>query len=406
MKKLIVFGIWAILFPVCTLVAQINLINGFVRNSVYVYSAQKEPASTDAEMHTRLYQSLRLDVGAPGFNTFRFHFAGRTLTDLNDSELRDIKRFKAYRLSISGHRLFNNLLDFELGRQFLYPGVILGSLDGLNLLLRPFSWTEWQLYGGIESHLFRAAKVYNPDEATVFGARIKFKNLLNTNWHLIYLQKNYHGKAQWRLAGVNLSNYSVRNLTVLLQSHYDLLNRRLHRFYLSARYQLGSKFLINAYFKRQYPQVYNNSYFQIFRIKRYLLSGFNFACQLSDRYTVTATVQGVQLEEGYGNRFIVSLGDNNGSVGLLYESGDLGNQSGVVLDYRYALMRNLFVTLSVDFSRYRFEKRFDYENQLANALGLTYRFSKHWNTRLEYQWLKNADFKSDQRLLNHISFVL
>lgn len=405
MKKLHIFIVCGILFGMFALNAQtVTKTSGFLRNSVYTYAVPKTIGSSETEMHTRLYQTIGFEVAPFGPN-IRMHFAGRALTDLNDSNLDDVKRFKAYRLSISGKGLFHNLVDFELGRQFLYPGVILGSLDGLNLVLKPFSFFSWQLYGGVESHLLRAFKMYEFAEATVFGTRFMFHNLWNTNVHLVYLQKEFHSQTQWQIVGLNVSNFSIHNLTLLLQSHYDLVNKRFHRLYLSAQYQFNKKLIVSAYVKQQYPQVYNTSYFEIFEINRYLLSGLSVAYQINNRFNITSVIQGVQLQEGYGNRFILSFGDRNGSVGMIYELGDLGNQIGFLADYRYQILHNLLATLHVDFSRYRFEKRFDYDSELANALGLSYRFSKHWNARLEYQWLTNDRYKYDQRILNHINFI-
>ncbi len=405
MKKRSVFIFLTVLFWSALLFSQAVRTNGYIRNSVYTFAAQKETASTATEMHTRLYQTLNLNAAPTAFPGLQFHFAGRALTDLAQTDLSDIKRFKAYRLSLSGRGLFHNFLDFEIGRQFLYPGVILGSLDGLNITLKPRKYVQWQIYGGVESHLLRAFKIYQPSEATVFGSRIKWDHLFNTNWHLIYLQKMFHAQTQWQIVGLNVANYSIPRLTLLLQSHYDLVNNRLHRFYLSARYQWNRKLLLSGYVKEQFPQIYNTSYFQTFEVESYLLGGLNLAYQLNKRFTVTGIVQGIQLDEGYGNRFIVTLNDANGSLGLIYEAGDLGNQLGLLMDYRYEIVHNLLATISIDFSRYRFEKRYDYDSQIANAVGLRYRFSRHWNAKLEYQWLTNPDFKYDQRILNHINFI-
>ena len=387
------------------LLSQAVRTNGYIRNSVYSFATQKGEDTTATEIHTRLYQTLNLNASALAFPRIEFHFAGRALTDLAQTDLQDIKRFKAYRLSLSGRGLFNNFLDFEIGRQFLYPGVILGSLDGVNVTLKPLQHVQWQIYGGVESHLLRAFKMYQPSEATVFGSRIKLNRLYHTNWHLIYLQKMSHSQTQWQIVGLNVANFSIPRLTLLLQSHYDLVNKRLHRLYASARYQFNRKLMFSGYVKEQYPQIYNTSYFEIFEVESYLLAGFDLAYRLSKRFTVSGIVQGVQLDEGYGNRFIVTLNDANGSLGVIYEAGDLGNQLGLLMDYRYEIMHNLLATVSIDLSRYRFEKRFDYDSQIANALGLRYRFSKHWTARLEYQWLTNTDFKYDQRILNHINFI-
>jgi|GEM_PF-520898 hypothetical protein len=378
--------------------------SGFIQNSVYSYAVQKSDASSETTIHNRLYQTLRLDV-RPFSENISFHFSGRALTDLNESDLQDVKRFKAYRLSVSGKRLFHNFLDFELGRQFLYPGILLGSLDGLNVLLKPWRFLHWQVYGGIESHLFRAFKMYEPAEATVLGTRLMLRNVWNSNLHLVYLQKLFHSQTQWQIAGINFSNYSVSNLVLYLQAHYDLANSRLHRFYLSARYRLGRKWMLSGYLKQQYPQVYQTSYFSTFEIEKYLLSGFDVAYQVNEQFSVTGAIQGVQLKEGYGTRMIVSLGSRCGSVGFVYEMGDLGNQLGVLADYRLQVLPKLRATFHVDYSRYRFEKQYDYDSQLANAIGVSYQFSRHWSTRLEYQWLSNARYQYDQRVLNHINFI-
>ena len=120
---------------------------------------------------------------------------------------------------------------------------------------------------------------------------------------------------------------------------------------------------------------------------------------LSGRYAY------IQLEKGEGQRLITSLSNKNGSIGLVYETGDLGDQIGILFDYGMNICDNLQASLSVDYSRYRFEEIYEYENQLANAVRLNYNFSRHWRTNVEYQWLTNRFKKSDQRILNHIHYI-
>ena len=44
-----------------------------------------------------------------------------------------------------------------------------------------------EIYGGVESNLFSGFKIYNFDEATVYGSTVKYRDLLNTNLELAYL---------------------------------------------------------------------------------------------------------------------------------------------------------------------------------------------------------------------------
>jgi len=374
---------------------------GRVGNSIYVYEDQDGGESSTI---TRFYQTVRFNGGLKSMAHVKLNIAGRVLSQFGGSDLSDELRYNAYRVSISANHLLNNKLDFELGRQFLHPGLILGGLDGLNMVYRPSRKMGIQLYGGVESHLLKAVKIYNADDALVYGGTFRYNNFFHTNAQLVYLQKQSSNEAIWQIVGLNLANYSVQNLSLILQAHYDLVNSRMHRLYASSTYRL-SKLSANIYYKQQHPQIYGNSYFQIFKVSDYQLLGLNLAYQLSKRFALNGSMQGVQLEEGFGNRYMLSLEDPNGSIGVIYETGDLGEQLGLMLDYGYEILPDLIASFSVDYSRYRFEEIYEYDRQLANALRLDYRFLDNWRFDLEYQWLNNRIMKSDQRILNHIQFI-
>ena len=172
------------------LAAQSVETRGRISNSVYMYEDQKQvDGVTSATKVTRLYQTLRYQAKFKNLANLKINLAGRALTELGDSDLTDEQRFKAYQLSVSANHLFSNRLDFEIGRQFFHPGLVLGSLDGANVVVRPIKNLEWQVYGGVETHLLNALKVYEADEATVYGSKITYHNMFQTNIQAVYLQK-------------------------------------------------------------------------------------------------------------------------------------------------------------------------------------------------------------------------
>jgi len=404
MKKMTIV-VLSLFFLVQTAQSQIIETQGRLSNSVYIFEGNEQVDGTaNVTTHTRLYQTLRFTAKFKSLSNLKVNLAGRILTDLGNSDLADEYRYRAYRVSVSGNNLFNNTLDFEIGRQFLHPGLVLGSIDGVNLLYRPVRNLGIQVYGGVESHLLNALNIYKTNDAMLYGGSIRYNKFLKTNVQVVYLQKQNDGKAIWQIAGLNMINRSVDNLSLILQTHYDLVNSRLHRLYASTSYHLN-KLSANVYFKQQRPQIYGDSYFQIFDVSAYQLLGLNLAYAISKRFSLSGTMQGVQLEEGYGNRYMLSLDDHNGSLGISYETGDLGEQFGLMLDYGYEIIPDLTGSFSVDFSRYRFEEIYEFEKQLANAVGLNYNFSENWIFNLEYQWLNNRFMDSDQRVLNHIHFI-
>lgn len=380
-----------------TVMAQGIDTRGRISNSVYAYG---ENDSTNV----RLYQYLRFTADAKEWNNLSLNVAARVLTDTRE-DLPDETRFNAFRLSLSAKNLFNNLLDFELGRQFFHPGVVLGSLDGLNLRFRFSNQFSWQIYGGVESHLYKAMKIYKADDATVYGTTFNYYNLYQTNFQLAFLEKKTSEATQWRITGLNISSQALDHFRFQTQLHYDLLNKRMHRVYVMGKFLPNQKMNYVVSFKLQHPQVYGDSYFQIFNFKNYRQFTAGGWYEFYKDYALSLTYNLIQLQEGDGHRIIFALNDKNGSIGVVSETGDLGNQTSFMLDYGLEVVRNLVASVSVDYTKYRFEERFDWEDQMANAARLAYNIGRHWRIDLEYQWLNNKFKSSDQRLLNHIHFI-
>jgi hypothetical protein len=401
--KLNLIVLASIVLFISTLPAQLIETRGRITNSTYIYEGEKVDGTSGATTHTRLYQYLRLTARAKEWNNLSLNISARALSDLAE-DLEDEDRFKAYRLSLSAERLFN-ILDFEVGRMFLHPGITFGSLDGANLRFWVNKQLSVQAFGGVESHLFRSFKIYDSEDATVYGGSVKYSRFFNTDLQLAYLQKQRSSSDQWQILGLNLSNYSLKTLSFLGQVHYDFINSRPHRIYFSARYLPSNKWNLVLNVKQQYPQIYGDSYFKIFDVKKYSQAGVSGGYSLTEKYAVNARYNYIKLEEGQGHRIILTLSDLNGSIGMIYETGDLGDQLGVILDYGYEFFPNFIGSLSIDYSRYRFEEVYDYESQLANAVRGVYKFAKHWRVDLEYQWLNNRFKDSDHRVLNHIHYI-
>lgn len=395
MKKIFLISCLLVLLFVQWTFAQSIETRGRYTYSLYAY---EQEGST---FPIRVYQFLRFSAEAKEWNNLSLNVSLRLLTQAQQ----ELDPFRAYRLSVSARNLFNNLLDFELGRQFLHAGIPFGSLDGLNLILKPGSHWTWQIFGGVESNLFREFKVYKFDEAAVYGSALTYRQFLNTDVQLAYLQKLKKSTNRWQVVGLNLNNYFLKTMRFLMQAHYDLVNSRLHRLYTSARFTPSRKISLSLFAKQQYPQIYGDSFFRIFEVEQYTQAGLNVNYAISPRYGLTAGLQYITVEEGSGQRVILGVNDLHGSVELLYETGDLGDQVSVMLDYGYEIWKDLVASIGVNYSRYRFEEIYEYENQLANTVRLHYSISKNWKADLEYQWLKNRFSDSDNRLLNHIHFI-
>jgi hypothetical protein len=406
--KFYVFSVFLILLCTLFVQAQDVVTKGRFSNSVYAFEPLAFRGTEESETHVFLYQFLRFEAKIKEYNNLSLNYDTRALTDLNQDIDNDL-RFRVNRLSLSAQDLFNGFLDVEAGRFFYHPGITFGSLDGLDLVLKPVHNLRIQLYGGVESHLYRSYLVYNLDDATVYGGSIKYLNLSGTDIQLSYFERQHDKNTQWQIAGINLSNYTLKNWKFLLQTHYDLGSSRLQRFFFSTRWTPSRDLHFYLNLKQQHPQIYADSYYnneeKFGQFKDYSRAGIGGTYYMSREYWLSIDYNFFKIEDGQGHKIIASLSNLNGTLGLVYETGDLGDQVGFIASYGYEFIPGLVGSLGIDYQRYRFSEIYSYEEQVANSLRLNYKFTDHWRIDVVYQLLHNKFRDSDHRFLNHIHFI-
>jgi len=368
--------------------------HGKTSNTIYSYD--------DSTQHTRLFQFIRFNLDVPKLSNLSLNTSLRALTNL-DETLEDDQRFKAYALNLHYKNLFNRV-DLILGRQFLHPGAVLGGLDGLYTKVRISNRMNISAYAGTEAHFNSSLKIYKSEDSFVAGGLFEMNRYFSTTTQLFYMQKSNADGLFWQLAGLNLTNASLPRTNVRLQAHLDLQTSAFHRLLFSAKHDVTDKISVNAGFKNQMPQIYANSFFTIFDVDGY--TQFNAGCtyNLAQKLFLSGQYQLVQFDQESANRVFFTVNNLNGSIGVVYETGYAGEQLGLILDYAHAITPALLASINIDYSRYKTEKVFEFENQIANAVRLSYRFQRHWSIDLEYQWLTNRFKEQDSRILNHIHF--
>jgi hypothetical protein len=406
--KIFVTSVLFIFFNTLFVQAQEVVTKGRFTNSVYAFEPLDFRGTEEAETHVFLYQFLRFEAKIKEYNNLAFNFDTRALTDLQQDIDSDL-RFRVNRLSLSAQDLFSGFLDIEAGRFFYHPGITFGILEGLDLKLKPTQNLHIQLYGGVESQLYRSYQVYNFKDATVYGGSIKFLNLSGTDIQLSYFEKLYDNKSQWQIAGIHLSNYSLKDWKFLLQTHYNIGNSQLQRFFFSTRWTPSRDIHLYLNLKQQHPQIYTDSYYndekKFGQFKDYSRAGLGGTYYMSKEYWLSIDYNYFQIEDGQGHKIIASVSNLNGTLGLVYETGDLGDQLGFIASYGYEFVPDLVGSLAIDYQRYRFSELYSYEEQIANSLRLNYKFAEHWRIDVVYQLLHNRFRETDHRFLNHIHFI-
>ncbi len=394
MKRRALFLLPSLLIWSTHLLAQGITFHGQVRNSIYAFESDKA--------HTRIHQLVHFNALSPckkiGLNA-NLH----ALSDVNQVLDNDL-RFRAYALNLEFKQLFNNHLHVTLGRQFLHPGTPLGALDGLNAQITITPRWSVQLYGGAKSTPSRTFEMQRLEDSFVLGGMLQAKKLAKSNWQLFFLQRSNESDAYWQIAGANITTQLIPWVNLRLQSHYDLKNERMHRLLLNLRRAWNRELATFVEYKQQHPQVYANSYFTIFSVNSYQQLRAGVDWQFMAKLGLEAQYQHLMFDAESADRLLLSLQNDYGAIGMLYESGYSGDQIGAFFNYGYPVWRELVASLYVDYSKYRTETVYEYDDQLANAARLTYSLNRKWQFVAEYQWLTNRYKKQDSRFLNHITW--
>lgn len=377
-----------------SLLAQGIVFHGSARNSIYAFESDKA--------HTRIYQFVNFNAVSP-CKKIALNSDFRILTDANQDLANDM-RYRVFSLNLQFKKLLDNRLDLTLGRQLFHPGTTLGAIDGLNARYLLSSRYSLQLYGGVESTSSRNFEIQSPDDALVLGGMAQAKKLLASTTQLFYLRKSNSEVAYWQIAGANIESDLIPQVHLRLQGHYDLANERMHRLLLNARRDWNDKIGTFVEFKQQNPQIYSNSYYTIFEVKPYSQIRAGADWQLFAGLSLEAQYQHLMLDDESADRVLLSVNNDNGGVGVLYESGYTGDQISAYLNYGHEIVPRLMASVFVDYSKYRTETIYEYDDQLANAVRLSYSIGRRWNLVVEYQWLTNRYKEQDSRFLNHITF--
>jgi len=393
MKRLFLIGS-LVLFLCGALWAGDIAFHGSAKNSIYSYERD--------ETHTRAYQLVNLNMAALD-NHLTLNTSLRALTDFNESMDSD-DRFRMYSLRLGWKGLGNDRLNLVIGRQFLHPGTVLGSLDGLNGQFRISPKISVQFYSGVEGHFSKSFKLYKTEDSIVNGGLIQFKKMYQSTFQLLYLNKSNDSGTFWHLTGLNFDTYLVPRSLIKVQAHYNIEQEKFHRVKYYMRNTWGKSFKTILGYKMQQPQIYANSYFTIFEVDPYQQYRFGASCDIFSDYSVQGQVQYLTIDKDSATRYLLTLQNFNGSIGMIYEDGYAGSQLGVMFDYAHEVLKNLTASLYIDYLKYRTEEVYEYDNQLGNAVRLLYRYNRHLSVTVEYQWLNNRFKDSDSRFLNHISY--
>ena len=372
------------------LFSQVNY-SGSLRSSFYTFET---PTDTSKIKQLNYYQALQLRVSPEKYsNVYLSTFlqvAKRGDQDWDEKVYNLFADWKA-----------KNNLKFRFGRQFVYQGVINGTLDGALVSAIPTKNLNVKLFGGLSAPPARDFDVLKWDEGNVFGAYASYRFPWDVKLDLSFFQKNRNKENVWQLFGAGLSG-KYRGVYYLAKLDHNLLTEELQgmRYLLNYFYK---KWSFSAEYNNQKPRIYEDSYFRIFEVKAYnqFRGGVNYnlnPVQVGVQYLFT------HVEYDQTNQVIVTAGIPWGIIGFVYQDGFGGKNTGLYGELRYDVFEQL--TARAYSSYYNYERQSTIISEYATSYsgGLEYRPVKSLSLQADVQQSINSLYEDDVRGLFRLNY--
>lgn len=298
----------------------------------------------------------------------------------------------------------NRNYKLRLGRQFVYAGVMNGTVDGLLLNVRPSSKLSLKLLAGMSAPLDRSAGLEKFNDARAIGAYAAYRLSQAMKMDLSYYQTNRSGKLAWQQLGAALSGKLGPNLYYNSVVDYNVLRSDLQGLRLRLTYYVN-QWSFSGEFNNQKPRIYEDSFFNIFEIGAYNQVRTAVTYQLG-RYLLGLRYSATAYGEGeLTNRAELTLSGKPGMIGVLFQNGFSGDNLGLFGELRYELIRNLELRLFSSYYNYEFQTRAISEDATAFSGGFNYRVTPDLMLQAEVQQSLNSYYKNDLRGLFRLNYA-
>ncbi len=379
---------------------------GSFYNQAYGYQST-DPLTTNTDTHFWLFSGVNSSINnLPG--GWRFLSNVQYRGDQND-KFSTSGQSNLYAANLS-YGDFTSPWSANIGRFFLYRGVAVGTIDGMEVS-RDYDRFGLAVFGGSnvpENRDFALAKGNSP----FFGGEVKYlwKNaplIADQAWKVSYADQLRDGDEYRRLVGLQLYGKFNPNWTILGSAQYRLLSQDFRQASVRFRYYSPN---ITGYLEGGVlaPEIAAYSWFNNFDLPavtrvRGAFDYFFIPAQWSAG--VEATMTSVQGASGFRGGPVITT--PYGQVGYRAASGDLSKSYGPWLSAWYNMDKQLRLYANSSVVDYAWDGVNLVKGQVTTAsLGGNYTAVKYdWVTLGgEYQYFKTPELKSDRRALGSLTF--
>jgi hypothetical protein len=387
------FRLITFLCVLCVSAVQIHAttFTGRFTTSAYTYE-------DTTENFLRGFQTARIEVKDIGDSRFSFHTYLRGTTDLltegpSDPKADILNGFLRYK---------GNDFTVKAGRQQIFEGVGIGTIDGANVRVQVSDLFRSAVYVGTESPLNESFELTSWDEGNVMGVHVESDKIPKTDIGVSYVRKERNEKLYEEIMGTDLRKKISDRIHVYGRLDWDFIQKEMRRIEGVARVSPTKDLNLTGEYIRRTPRVSPRFLFKIFPLNT------NFEAGLSGTYRVSSLLSfkgryalvHYDFDDDNSHRIDVGLNIKDGSFGYTRRMGYGGEKDGVYVGCFHSFSNDIWVRARVEYATYALiEEAAEKDDILTSNVGINYRPAKQISFTLEGQGFTNKLYDNDIRVL-------
>ena len=281
--------------------------------------------------------------------------------------------------------------------------MINGTVDAVLLSAKFYKNFQLKAVVGVEANEQRELKIRHWDNGNVIGGYLAYRMPWQNSLEVSYFQKERWSEKYWQQAGATFRGYFKEKLNYYARLDYNMKSSAYQAMRFRLTYFAGLWSLTGEY-NSQKPRIYEDSFFNIFEVKAYnqirTAATYQFgAYNLGLQYLYT------KYQHDNDSRVVGSVDTKYGTLGIIYQTGYGGDNTGYFFDLRYEFMPNLTARLYNSYYKYERALTNISDDALAFIAGLGYRWRNQVLIQGELQQSSNKYYKSDFRGLMRLTYL-
>lgn len=406
----------------CGAAAPAQYVSGRLSTSFYAWE-QFDTVGT-SQQFLRAYQTAQLSIAQGDVSLTTFLQGTTNLA----GTFGESGRVRFYNLYLSWTNI-GKAVDLHLGRQGVFAGVGVGTIDGLLARARLFDRKVTVTgYGGASVGPEFTGVRKNMHDNYFFGGQVVTSALQGTRIGLSYMKRFEERDPYWALRARDTSfapvpihvvsddpaeelgsadaryDYGDR-FTVYGRYDYDFLNTRTSRAQGGARVQITPEFSVNADYIHRVPRVFYNSIFSAFvanaidEFEGGVEYGFTPMLRLFGRMAF------VSYTDENSHRWTLGLNTGYGTVTYAGSDGYSGELTSFSVQGSYPLFgRTVIPTAGISYASYRLSAESSRDEAMSLLLGAIVRPTAAFSCDVQGQWLTNRLMQRDLRVQLRLSY--